>query len=93
MRMEYLAHVKQEENGVWEIHHLEDHLREVGSLASEMASGFSSENWAKLAGLWHDLGKYRTAFQGYIKWESGCDLEVHIKQERVDHSTMGDSDH
>jgi len=67
---ENIAHVKQVD-GRWAVHRLDKHLREVGRLASEMAAGFKSEDWAKLAGLWHDLGKYRPAFQGYIKKESG----------------------
>lgn len=87
----FLAHVKQNANGEWSVHYLEEHLREVGRLASEMAAGFNSEDWAKMAGLWHDLGKYRPAFQGYIKKESGYDPEAHIEQGKgkVDHSTAG----
>lgn len=87
----YLAHVKQDANGSWLEHRLEEHLREVGKLAAEMASGFNSESWAKVAGLWHDLGKYRSAFQGYIKHASGYDPEAHIEQAtgKVDHSTAG----
>jgi len=87
---EYIAHVKLVEDQ-WVVHHLDEHLREVGRLASEMAVGFKSEDWAKVAGLWHDLGKYRPAFQGYIKRESGYDPEAHIEQSggRVDHSTAG----
>jgi len=87
---EYIAHVKLVEDQ-WVVHHLDEHLREVGRLASEMAVGFKSEDWAKLAGLWHDLGKYRPAFQGYIKKESGYDPDAHIEQSggKVDHSTAG----
>lgn len=87
----YLAHVKQDAASSWAEHHLEDHLREVGRLAAEMASGFDSESWAKAAGLWHDLGKYRPAFQSYIKRASGYDPEAHIEQGKgkVDHSTAG----
>lgn len=89
MKEVFLAHVKQTQQGDWEVHHLEEHLREVGRRAAEMATGFNSADWAKLAGLWHDLGKYRSAFQGYIKKESGYDPEAHIEQGRVDHSTAG----
>lgn len=92
MKNRYLAHVKQNTAGAWWIEHsLEEHLREVGKLASGMAKGFNAEDWAKVAGLWHDLGKYRPAFQGYIKKASGYDPEAHIEQGqgRVDHSTAG----
>jgi len=44
-----------------------------------------------MAGLWHDLDKYSTEFQQYIKTVSGYDAEAHIegKAGRVDHSTAG----
>lgn len=86
-----LAHVKQDENGNWRLHTLEEHLLEVSRLAGVMANAFGSEAWAELAGLWHDLGKYRPAFQKYICKKSGYDSEAHIEQGngRVDHSTSG----
>ncbi|MDX1251209.1 MAG: CRISPR-associated endonuclease Cas3'' [Gammaproteobacteria bacterium] len=91
MNMQAIAHVKQNADGGWLIHQLDEHLREVARLASEMAASFESGDWAKIAGLWHDLGKYRPAFQGYIKKASGYDPEAHIEQGRgkVDHSTAG----
>jgi CRISPR-associated endonuclease/helicase Cas3 len=88
MTNKYLAHVKQNTDGDWHVHHLEEHLREVGRLASEMAAGFNSEDWAKVAGLWHDLGKYRPEFQGYIKKESGYDPEAHIGQAMEDRMNL-----
>ncbi|MDN5941202.1 MAG: hypothetical protein L0H94_04885 [Nitrospira sp.] len=36
----YLAHVRRNEDGSFEIHGLEDHLRAVGDLANEFASTF-----------------------------------------------------
>ncbi len=86
-----LAHVKQRSDGEWLVHHLHEHLREVAKLAAAMAADFNGEEWAKLAGLWHDLGKYRQAFQGYIKKESGYEPDAHIEQAhgRIDHSTAG----
>lgn len=86
-----LAHVRQLPNGKWEEHFLDEHLREVSKLASKFARQFGSEDWAGLAGLWHDLGKHSTEFQRYIKTVSGYDAEAHIegKPGRVDHSTAG----
>ena len=86
-----LAHVRQLPDGRWEEHLLEDHLREVGRLAGDFASLFGSMDWAYLAGLWHDLGKFREKFQQYIKSVSGYDTEAHIEgvPGRVDHSTAG----
>lgn len=91
----YIAHVKETAPGTWAVHRLDDHLRKVGNLAAEMAEGFGGAPWAKAAGLWHDLGKYRGEFQVYIKGETGYNpdaQEAHIEREgsgRVDHSTAG----
>lgn len=86
-----IAHVRQSDSGEWQIHSLEEHLREVGRIAAEMAEAFGSGEWANLAGLWHDLGKYRPAFQSYIKHVSGYNVDAHIEGSagRVDHSTAG----
>jgi CRISPR-associated endonuclease/helicase Cas3 len=45
----------------WE--QLRDHLEKVAQLAGEFAALFESAEWGRLAGLWHDLGKYRPEFQ------------------------------
>lgn len=86
-----LAHVRQDPSGEWKEHALEEHLFEVARRAGELAKAFGSEDWAHLAGLWHDLGKYRDKFQKYIKSVSGYDAEAHIEGApgRVDHSTAG----
>ena len=47
-------------------HNLRDHLESVASLASGFSSQFGAPDWGHLAGLWHDLGKYRGGFQMYI---------------------------
>lgn len=87
----YLAHVKRNDQGIWILHSLEEHLRGVSQLASKFASSFGSQDWAATAGLWHDLGKYRKQFQNYIKEATGYNEEAHIEQRpgRVDHSTAG----
>lgn len=59
----YLAHVRRTDDGSFEIHDLEDHLRAVADLAGEFATEFWHAEWGQLAGLWHDLGKYFAAFQ------------------------------
>ncbi len=66
----FLAHVHQNEDGSFVIHHLEDHLRAVSDLAGEFASTFGYADWGRLAEIWHDLGKYSSAFQSYIAWET-----------------------
>jgi len=86
-----LAHVYQDKEGRWQLHALEEHLRAVGELAAGFAEEFAASEWARLAGLWHDLGKYSAAFQGYIRRESGFDPEAHIEScsGRVNHSSAG----
>ncbi len=89
--MNYIAHVKQDKAGNWIEHSLEEHLTCVGKLAVEAAARFSASDWARLAGRWHDLGKYNAEFQSYIRGASG--YEAHLEDEfskgRVDHSTAG----
>lgn len=46
---------------------LDTHLLEVAKLAANFAEPFSSQDWAYLAGLWHDLGKYQQAFQDKLQ--------------------------
>lgn len=86
-----LAHVRRNDDGSFVIHNLEEHLHAVAGLADEFAMDFGASDWGHLAGLWHDLGKYSSAFQGYIARESGFDSEAHIEggQGRVNHSSAG----
>ena len=86
----YLAHVRQDGN-VFVLHDLGEHLRGVGQCAEAFAGVFDSGDWARVAGLWHDLGKYSAEFQQRIKSVSGYDAEAHLEGSagRVDHSTAG----
>lgn len=87
----FLAHVLQDSRGNFIPHKLEDHLAGVASLAAHFATEFNNADWAYLAGLWHDLGKYQPAFQKRIKTNSGYDAEAHLEGlvGKVDHSTAG----
>ncbi len=88
----FFAHTKPNcsDQGQWEP--LEDHLRNVAELAQQFGSAFGAGDWAQLAGLWHDLGKYRMGFQSYLRKaggalnNDGCEEGV---PGRVDHSTVG----
>jgi CRISPR-associated endonuclease/helicase Cas3 len=71
MRQQGIAHVRKMPEGVWIEHALLDHLKEVSRIAGQFAEGFGGKDWASLAGLWHDLGKYSARFQRYISDVSG----------------------
>jgi CRISPR-associated endonuclease/helicase Cas3 len=80
-------------------HSLEEHLRSVGRLAGQFAASWGATVHAKIAGELHDLGKYASDFQDYIRSAQRSDAErraAHIETEgdepgprRVDHSTAG----
>lgn len=62
MNQKYYAHsLEGKPPEKWQ--HLEEHLENVAKMAAEFAKPFGAEDWARLAGLWHDLGKYNPAFQ------------------------------
>jgi CRISPR-associated endonuclease/helicase Cas3 len=85
---EPIAHVHPDDSTV--THPLDGHLSEVSRLAGEMAAEFDAAEWGKLAGLWHDLGKYSEDFQSYIRKNSG--FEAHLVDSapgKVNHSSAG----
>jgi len=87
-----IAHVRLTKQGTWEEPHLlVDHIRGVAQLAGKFASGFGNEDWGRLSGLWHDLGKYKREFQDYIRKASGFDSDEAGEggPGRVDHSIVG----
>ena len=73
----YLGH-KNVENGTEQT--LKEHLNGVSKLAENFASEFGENEIGKIAGLYHDIGKYSKEFQKYIRQES---------KQKVDHSTAG----
>jgi CRISPR-associated endonuclease/helicase Cas3 len=58
-------------------HELSTHLIAVAIGAQTFAEPLRSGQWAYLAGLWHDLGKYRPGFQRYIRQVNGH--EAHLE--------------
>ncbi len=86
-----IAHAAKDAAGVWrDPHDLAAHLWAVAELAAQYAKRFKGSDWAHLAGLWHDLGKYRPRFQHYIRNVSGFEADAHIKGEggKAPHSTV-----
>jgi CRISPR-associated endonuclease/helicase Cas3 len=55
---------------------LKDHLRKVADLAKHFAGPLGLADEAELAGLLHDLGKYREEFQSYLRGERGSSVET-----------------
>lgn len=64
-------------------HLLADHLQSVACMATGFSQAFDAatvtQRRADLAGLWHDLGKYRLGFQRYLRWSDNsswsCDVQ------------------
>lgn len=73
------------------LHALDEHLREVARIAAGFA-GERDAQWAHLAGIWHDLGKYRPAFQRDrlgLAGPDAADAHVETSGRRVTHSNAG----
>lgn len=74
-----LAHIRLEPDSQRVVEHwLVDHSQEVARLAQGFAAAFGPE-WAHIAGLWHDLGKFRPGFYRYIRGVSGVDAHLEGK--------------
>jgi CRISPR-associated endonuclease/helicase Cas3 len=82
---DFYAHTSDER--AWE--RLEDHLDDVAKLAGEFAGQFGAGEWGRLAGRWHDLGKYSDEFQAYLKASSEADAHADELRGKVDHSSAG----
>ncbi|MEL6548360.1 MAG: CRISPR-associated endonuclease Cas3'', partial [Myxococcota bacterium] len=70
---------------------LDQHLLQVAEGAAKRAGKFSGEGWGYCAGLWHDIGKYSSAFQEYLANSAAPDSHRSetAKRGSVDHSTAG----
>ena len=68
MKRKYFAHrLENKPTDKW--HLLDEHLMDTAKLARSFAEVFNAGEWAYLAGLWHDLGKYSEEFQERLKGE------------------------
>lgn len=86
--MKYYAHSKEGATPEgWQL--LEDHLENAANLAAEFAEPFGGEEWAYLAGLWHDLGKYSEEFQRKLHGEKlrvvHSEAGGHLAQQKMSH--------
>ncbi|MFY9645057.1 MAG: CRISPR-associated helicase Cas3', partial [Terriglobales bacterium] len=77
--MSYYAHTRDENSkqlpvSCWQP--LKDHLRNVAKLAEGFGHPFGIGAEAELAGLLHDLGKYRFEFQQYLRGECNSSVKT-----------------
>lgn len=90
----YAHSIPGEPQSSW--HELYSHLADTADRARQFGEAFGAGEWAYLAGLWHDLGKYSSEFQRRITG----DPDAHCEEEegettapsysrRPDHSTAG----
>ena len=75
-RSDSIAHVRRDLQGNCQVYSLKEHLGAVGELAGQHAARFGGADWARLAGRWHDLGKYREGFQRYIRQSNDPDAHI-----------------
>jgi CRISPR-associated endonuclease/helicase Cas3 len=70
-------------------HRLDEHLQAVARLAATFATDPTASQMAALAGLWHDLGKYRPGFQKYIHQVADAHIEGRVPDRSKTHSAAG----
>jgi len=85
---EYYAH-SLEGKPLKEWQRLEEHLQNVAKLAREFAEPFGAGDWAYIAGLLHDIGKFSQEFQNMLIKTADNNTNTEIKSGHPDHSTAG----
>ena len=64
--MNYYAHSKEDQpTEHWQP--LEEHLNNVSLMAAGFAESFGGQQWAEIAGKFHDLGKGTKAWQAWLR--------------------------
>jgi len=74
----------------WIIQDNDEHCKNVAELASEFAKTFGLPECGRIIGLLHDKGKEKTAFQDYIKRNSGYDPSApRVSDDKKTHAYVG----
>lgn len=76
-----IAHLRQDLDGRWIEHDLAEHLLHVAEKAASFANEFGNNDWAYVAGLLHDLGKFNPLWQEYIRNNNGDYTEENYGQD------------
>ena len=87
---DYIAHIAGGGSAPCRTHPLEAHLDGAAALAASFARSLGAD-WARLAGLWHDLGKYRPGFQRYLRSQAdeNAHLETRVTARDKTHAAAG----
>lgn len=87
-KVDYISHIKQDDNQNWIIQPNSEHQENVAKLAESFADQFGLSHLGYLLGILHDEGKQRQSFQNYISRESGYDIEAEVESEH-NHAFVG----
>lgn len=85
---DFIAHINSTASTPHNEHPLAEHLKETARLAIEYGPPEAAP-WLQLAGLWHDLGKYRPGFQRYIRQNPDAHAKECVAPRSKTHSTAG----
>lgn len=80
------SHPDSSDRELWQP--LDQHLRKTAELAAGFSAAWNAQDWGRLAGLWHDFGKYSKEFQTLVLGRAHDDSQAGPKA-RVDHSSAG----
>lgn len=79
-----IAHIQMDPKRIQTV---EEHLKEVGQIAGKLGEPLRMGNLAYLAGVFHDLGKWRKRFSDYL--EKAVENPGSVRRGEVNHSSAG----